>query len=74
MSANELKGQVKQVKGAVKEAVGNITGNRTLAAKGKIQNLVGKAQEKIGQVERHADDRAAARRVNDLDRSIDGEL
>jgi len=74
MSNNEIKGQVKQVKGTVKDAVGNLTGNKTLQAKGKIENLVGKAQEKIGQVERHADERNTARKVENYENRLNRDL
>jgi uncharacterized protein YjbJ (UPF0337 family) len=58
----------------VKEAVGKITGNRTLNAKGKIENVVGKVQEKVGRIERHADERAAARKAAEYDARVDSEL
>jgi len=41
-----------QVKGKVKETVGKVVGNRDLEAEGKVENVDGKIQEKIGQVEK----------------------
>ena len=56
------KGAARQVKGAVKEAAGKLTGNRRLAVEGKIQKNVGKAQRKLGQAEK------------DLDRDVERDL
>ena len=39
--------QSDQVKGHVKEAVGNLTGDKDLAAEGKTDRHVGKVEEKI---------------------------
>ena len=56
------KGAARQVKGAVKEAAGKLTGNRRLAVEGKTQKNVGKAQRKLGQAEK------------DLDRDVERDL
>ncbi|MFH0994343.1 MAG: CsbD family protein [Pseudomonadota bacterium] len=49
---DNAEGKMHQVKGKIKEAVGNMVGNRDLEAEGKIENLDGKIQEKLGQVEK----------------------
>lgn len=53
---DELKGKGKQVKGAVKEGLGKLTGNRDLEdsgnadqVKGNMQEGYGKAKRKIGE-------------------------
>jgi len=52
----ELKGKGKQVKGAAKEGLGKLTGNRDLQergseerSEGKVQETVGKARRKVGE-------------------------
>ena len=52
---NERNGNLDQVKGKVKQAVGDLTGNEGLRAEGKVDETVGKtetavggAQEKVG--------------------------
>jgi uncharacterized protein YjbJ (UPF0337 family) len=49
---NEISGNIHQLKGAVKETTGKITNNPTLQAKGKAENNLGKAQKKVGQMEK----------------------
>ena len=49
---DNAEGKMHQVKGKVKETVGNIVGNQDLEAEGKVVNLHGKVQEKLGQVEK----------------------
>ena len=41
-----------QVKGKIKETVEKVVGNDDLEAEGKVENLHGKVQEKLGQVEK----------------------
>lgn len=48
---DELVGKVHEVKGAVKEKAGQVTGNPDLEARGAGERLAGKVQKKIGQVE-----------------------
>jgi uncharacterized protein YjbJ (UPF0337 family) len=52
----ELKGKGKQVKGAAKEKLGEVVGNRDLQergsaerSEGKVQETVGKARRKVGE-------------------------
>ncbi|HVV92232.1 MAG TPA: CsbD family protein [Hyphomicrobiales bacterium] len=50
MDKEHLKGAGKQAEGAVKDAVGGLTGNARLQAEGKADKLEGKAREKLGDV------------------------
>ncbi|WP_459103696.1 CsbD family protein [Devosia sp. A369] len=50
MHKDEVKGVGKQVKGAVKDAVGGLTGNEKLQAEGKLDKAAGKIQQKVGEV------------------------
>lgn len=52
---DELKGKAHEVKGAVKETVGQIIGNKKLEAEGHNEKKVGKIQTKIGQIEKVLD-------------------
>jgi uncharacterized protein YjbJ (UPF0337 family) len=47
---DNAEGKLHQAKGAVKEAVGKVFGDRYLKAEGKAEHSAGKAQEKLGQV------------------------
>jgi uncharacterized protein YjbJ (UPF0337 family) len=49
---DEAEGMLHQVKGKVKEIAGKVSMNPDLEAEGQDEILVGKAQEKIGQVEK----------------------
>ena len=49
---DEAEGTLHQVKGKVKEIAGKVTMNPDLEAEGKDEIFAGKAQEKIGQVEK----------------------
>jgi len=49
---DNAEGKMHQVKGAVKEAVGKVVGNRDLETEGKLENLDGKVQEKVGEVKK----------------------
>ena len=49
---DNAEGKMHQVKGKVKETVGNALGNDDLEAEGKVEKLDGKIQEKIGQVKK----------------------
>ena len=51
---DNVEGKMHQAKGKTKAAVGKILGNRDLETEGKIENLSGKVQEKIGQIKRVA--------------------
>jgi len=47
---DQVDGAGKQIKGAVKDAVGGLTGNTKLQAEGKIDKAAGKVQSKVGDV------------------------
>jgi uncharacterized protein YjbJ (UPF0337 family) len=47
-----IEGNLHEVKGKVKEKVGQVTNNPTLRAKGRVENLAGKIQKKVGQIEK----------------------
>jgi len=49
---DQLEATIHQVKGAVKEKVGQVTGNADLTAEGEAEKLAGKIQEKAGQIEK----------------------
>lgn len=49
---DEAKGTWEQIKGTVKDKVGEATGNRDLEAEGEAQNAAGETQETWGKVKR----------------------
>lgn len=49
---DKVEGTFHEVKGAVREMAGKITDNPKLKAKGKVEKMAGKAQEKLGQVKK----------------------
>jgi uncharacterized protein YjbJ (UPF0337 family) len=49
---NSLKGFGNDLKGKVKDAAGGLTGDTSLQAEGKWDQLKGKAQKKIGEIQR----------------------
>jgi uncharacterized protein YjbJ (UPF0337 family) len=49
---DEIAGNVHEVKGKIKEEVGRVTNNPTLEGEGVGENLAGKVQKKVGQVEK----------------------
>ncbi len=51
-SKDQAKGKLHEVKGKVKEKVGRATNDSNLEAEGVSEYIVGKAQKKIGQVEK----------------------
>ena len=48
MDKDRMEGAGRQVKGAVKDAAGKITGDRKLEAEGKIDKATGKVQTEVG--------------------------
>lgn len=48
---NEAKGKGKDLMGKVKEAVGDLTGNKKMQAEGKGDQVEGKTQETAGKVQ-----------------------
>jgi uncharacterized protein YjbJ (UPF0337 family) len=53
---DEVKGKWEQVKGTVKDKVGEVTGNRHMEAEGEVQNAEGKSQETWGKLKRGVSD------------------
>jgi len=49
---NEVRGTIHEVKGKIKEKVGKVTNEPNLEAEGVGEYIVGKAQKKIGQVQK----------------------
>jgi len=49
---NEIAGQVHEVKGKIKEKVGQLTNDPDLEAEGIGEKIGGKVQQKIGQVKK----------------------
>jgi uncharacterized protein YjbJ (UPF0337 family) len=49
---DEIAGKVHEVKGKVKEKVGQLTNNPDLEGEGQDEKIGGKVQKKIGQVEK----------------------
>ena len=47
-----VNGNVHELKGKVKEKVGQLTNNPDMEAEGTVEKIAGKVQKKIGQVER----------------------
>ncbi len=56
MHKDEAKGAGKQVKGAVKDAAGGLTGDEKLQAEGKLDKAEGKLQQKVGEMKDDARD------------------
>ena len=52
---NEREGKADQVKGQVKQAVGDLTGNDKLKAEGKVDETVGKAKTAVGAAQEKVD-------------------
>lgn len=49
---DEIEGKWEQVKGTVKDKVGELTNNRDLEAEGEVQNAEGETQETWGKFKR----------------------
>ena len=49
MHKDEANGVGKQVKGALKDAAGGLTGDENLQAEGKLDKTEGKLQQKVGE-------------------------
>ena len=52
---NSVEGKIDHVKGHVKDAVGGLTGDKSLQAEGKVDQLKGKLQDKLGEAQRKLD-------------------
>ena len=51
MNKDQTKGRIEEVKGKVKEITGQVVGDKELEAKGKVQNIGGKAQADVWRCE-----------------------
>ena len=49
---NEIAGKVHEVKGTIKEKVGQLTNDSGLEGEGIVENITGKLQKNIGSVEK----------------------
>ncbi len=49
MDKNRIEGALDQVKGAVKEAIGKVTGNDKLEIEGGADKVAGKAKSAVGE-------------------------
>jgi len=52
---NSIEGKIDHVKGHVKDAIGGLTGDKSLQAEGKVDQVKGKLQDKLGKAERDLD-------------------
>jgi uncharacterized protein YjbJ (UPF0337 family) len=76
---DESKGKFHEVKGKVKEKVGQVTNNPDLEAKGKAEHNIGTAEKKVGQVEQRLRDPKSmdinqTRRLSYILREKNGEI
>lgn len=53
---DEVKGKGKQIKGAVKDKVGELIGNPELEAEGEVEQTAGEAQQRVGKARRKTGD------------------
>ena len=51
-STDKIEGNVHETIGKVKETLGNLTNDSKLEAEGQNENLDGKIQKKVGQIEK----------------------
>ena len=49
---DQTEGKLRELKGKVKEKVGQVTNNPKLAAEGHDERLAGKVQKKVGEIEK----------------------
>jgi uncharacterized protein YjbJ (UPF0337 family) len=54
-TTNQVEGALHELKGAVKEKVGQIVSDPDLQTEGQAEKLAGKVQSKIGQIEKVLD-------------------
>lgn len=51
---NERDGKIGQAKGRVKQAVGDLTGDKKLQHEGRVDETAGKVREAVGEISRKA--------------------
>ena len=49
---DQIEGKAHEVKGKIKEVVGQAVGNPDLETEGQAENLAGKVQQKVAQIEK----------------------
>jgi len=49
---NERDGKIDQAKGRAKQAIGDLTGNKTMKAEGRMDEAGGKVEEAVGRLQR----------------------
>jgi uncharacterized protein YjbJ (UPF0337 family) len=49
---DQANGRIHQIKGKVKEIVGQATSDANLESKGKSERIAGKVQQKVGQIKK----------------------
>jgi uncharacterized protein YjbJ (UPF0337 family) len=49
---DQIEGTLQEMKGKAKEAAGRVTDNPRLTAEGRVEEVVGTVQKKVGQVKR----------------------
>jgi uncharacterized protein YjbJ (UPF0337 family) len=54
LNSDEIEGKGKQIKGSVKETIGEWTGNKSLEHEGEADQATGSAQEDFGHARRKA--------------------
>lgn len=50
MDKNQIKSQLKESEGKIKEVTGKIVGNKNLQQKGEVEKNIGKLQKKFGNI------------------------
>ena len=51
-TTDQIKGKIHELKGVVKEKVGQVTNNPDLEAEGQDEKFAGTVQKKVGQIEK----------------------
>lgn len=49
---DQIQGKLHELKGKVKQAAGHVTNNPNLEAEGQVEQITGKVQKKVGQIEK----------------------
>ena len=57
MNKDQIKGRVEQATGKIKEAAGNVVGNKKLQSEGTAEQLKGKVQAGFGDAKQDAKDK-----------------
>jgi len=51
-TTDQIEGKFHEVKGKVKQTAGQVAGNPDVESEGQAENLAGKIQKKVGQIEK----------------------